>query len=126
MFGSKSVVSLNARTPPALDDAELASRAARLKRRAEREVAARHEAERLLESKSLELFATNQRLIQLNAELEHRVETRTRELDEARRAAVEIGTTDALTGIANRHHYSARLEGRCRRRLPKVARSGCC
>lgn len=110
MFGSKSVVSLNARTPPALDDAELASRAARLKRRAEREVAARHEAERLLESKSLELFATNQRLIQLNAELEHRVEMRTRELDEARRAAVEIGTTDALTGIANRHHYSARLE----------------
>src|SRR5688500_4626856 len=111
MSVSKSVVSLDlagaglARSPgQPLDLAE------RLKRRAERELAARHEAERLLESKSLELFAANQRLLQLNAELEQRVETRTRQLDEARRAAVEIGTTDSLTGIYNRHFYSQALE----------------
>ena len=51
-------------------------------------MAARHEAERLLESKSLELFAANQRLIQLNADLEQRVEARTRQLDDARKAAI--------------------------------------
>ena len=111
MSGSKSVVSLKPHGAPAEEsDAFLADRAERLQRRAERELAARHEAERLLESKSLELFAANQRLTQLNADLEHRVEMRTTELEEARRAAVEVGTTDPLTSIANRHQYSERLE----------------
>ena len=111
MSGLKSVVSLNRAGAVSPVDADgQPDRAERLKRRVERELAARHEAERLLESKSLELFATNQRLIQLNADLEHRVEARTRQLDEARRAAVEIGTTDPLTRIANRHYYSEWLE----------------
>ena len=85
-------------------------RARRLQRRAEREQAARHEAERLLESKSLELFAANQRLIQLNADLEQRVEARTRQVDDARKVAVKIGATDYLTAIANRFHYSQELD----------------
>jgi len=85
-------------------------RARRLQRRVEREHAARHEAERLLESKSLELFAANQRLIQLNADLEERVEARTRQVDDARKAAIKLGETDHLTAIANRFHYSEQLE----------------
>jgi diguanylate cyclase (GGDEF)-like protein len=111
MSGLKSVVSLRPAGADRAGDADgQVERAARLQRRAERELAARHEAERLLESKSLELFAANQRLVQLNADLESRVEARTRQLDEARRAAVEIGTTDSLTGIANRYFYSNWLE----------------
>ena len=109
MSGSKSVVALSppiARGIPAASD----DRTERLRRRVEREHAARHEAERLLESKSLELFAANQRLIHLNAELEERVAARTRQLDEARIAAVAIGSTDYLTGIANRLHYSKTLD----------------
>ena len=66
MSASKSVVSLDlAGAGPARGADQLADHADRLKRRAERELAARHEAERLLESKSLELFAANQRLLQL-------------------------------------------------------------
>lgn len=118
MSGSKSVVQLNSRTP-AFEGTpkELAHRAQRSQRRAERELAARHEAERLLETKSLELFAANQRLIKLNAELEQRVEARTKQVeantkqvDEARKEALRIGSTDHLTGIANRHRYSEHLE----------------
>jgi diguanylate cyclase (GGDEF)-like protein len=109
MSGSKSVVSLDSRLERdrafGIDD-----RSERLRRRVEREHAARHEAERLLESKSLELFAANQRLIQLNAELEERVAARTLQLDDARMAAVKVSTTDYLTGIANRLRYSQRLE----------------
>ena len=48
---------------------------ARLQRRLQREHAARHEAERLLERKSLELFALNQQLMSLNSELETQVAT---------------------------------------------------
>lgn len=96
------------------------ARARRLQRRAERELAARHEAERLLEKKSLELFAANQRLIRLNADLEERVDARTRQLDDARKAAVELGSTDYLTGIANRFEFSRGLE----RSLRQSARSG--
>lgn len=111
MSGSKFVVSLNPR-PLAIvgTPGELADRAQRAQRRADRELAARHEAERLLESKSLELFAANQRLTWLNAGLEARVEDRTKELDNARRAAIRIGETDHLTGIPNRLRYSAHLE----------------
>lgn len=110
MSGSKSVVSLEGRafalegTPE-----ELVQRAQRSQRRAERELAARHEAERLLETKSLEVFAVNQTLKQLNAELEERVAARTRQVDartkqveEARKEAVRIGTTGHLTRIPNR------------------------
>jgi diguanylate cyclase (GGDEF)-like protein len=111
MSVSKSVVSLDlAGAGFARRAGEQPDHAERLKRRAERELAARHEAERLLESKSLELFAANQRLLALNADLERRVEARTSQLEDARRTAVEIGTTDSLTGIANRHSYSQALE----------------
>ncbi len=59
----KSVIPLS--IPCALFEdtpAELVERAHRSRRRAERELAARNEAERLLETKSLGLFAVNQRL----------------------------------------------------------------
>ena len=62
----------------------------RWKRRAEREQAARHEAERLLESKSLELFEANRRLTELNANLEERVRTRTAQLARAAQARSEF------------------------------------
>lgn len=111
MSGSKSVISLSSRLPArGGTPGELADRAQRAQRRADRELAARHEAERLLESKSLELFAANQRLTWLNGELEVRVEARTRELNDARHAAVHVGETDHLTGISNRLHYSEQLE----------------
>ncbi|MBA3510618.1 GGDEF and EAL domain-containing protein [Sphingomonas sp.] len=111
MSGSKSHASRDPwRTPSPSGELGSEDRARRLQRRAEREHAARHEAERLLESKSLELFAANQRLIQLNADLEQRVEARTRQVDDARKAAVKIGATDHLTAIANRLHYSEQLE----------------
>lgn len=62
----------------------------RWQRRAEREQLARHEAERLLESKSLELFEANQRLTDLNAYLEQRVKVRTVELARAADARSEF------------------------------------
>lgn len=51
-----------------------------LQRRIQREIAARKEAESLLESKSLELYQTNVRLTRLNAQLEDEVRSRTNEL----------------------------------------------
>lgn len=111
MSDSKSRASLDRwKHRVASDDGDAGERARRLQRRAEREHAARHEAERLLESKSLELFSANQLLVQLNADLELRVEARTQQVDEARKAAVEIGATDYLTAIANRLRYSEQLE----------------
>lgn len=110
MSGSKSVVSLRPRPADSRSTpGELADRAERAQRRAERELAARHEAERLLESKSLELWAANRSLTLLNGELEERVEARTIQLDDARKAAIREGATDHLTGIANRNHYSEHL-----------------
>ncbi|MBA2466198.1 MAG: EAL domain-containing protein [Sphingomonas sp.] len=111
MSFSKSVVRLN----PVATFPEGADRAERLQRRVDREHAARHEAERLLERKSLELFDANQRLIELNAQLEQRVDARTRQAEDARREAVRIGTTDHLTGIANRLRYIQQLERSLRR-----------
>lgn len=99
-------------------------RAERLRRRVERELAARHEAERLLEKKSLELFEANQRLIRLNADLEQRVEARTRQLDDARMAAITVGSTDYLTGIANRFEYSRHLERSLRRSASRGRATG--
>jgi signal transduction histidine kinase/ActR/RegA family two-component response regulator len=55
-------------------------RIARLERRVERERTARREAERLLESKSLELFMSNVSLQELAESLERRVEERTNEI----------------------------------------------
>lgn len=110
MSDSKSHASLDPWPDRRAREGQTEDRSLRLQRRAEREHAARHEAERLLESKSLELFSANQLLIQLNADLERRVEARTQQVDDARKAAVKIGTTDYLTAIANRLHYSEQLE----------------
>jgi signal transduction histidine kinase/CheY-like chemotaxis protein len=66
------------------------------RRRLERERQARKEAERLLESKSLELWAANQQLACLNDELEQRIEDRTSELDEARVVAEEASRAKSL------------------------------
>lgn len=74
------------RPPPPPDHDAGREEARRLERRADREKAARNEAERLLETKSLELYEANKRLSELNSDLEKRVELRTREL--ARAAAV--------------------------------------
>lgn len=93
-------------SPGSVDDGSVA----RLQRRSERERAARIEAERLLESKSLELFALNQQLVKLNAELETRVVERTQQLDAARAAAVASLEHDCLTGIASRTRYRQHLD----------------
>lgn len=98
----------------------LEDRLRRLETRVAREHAARAEAERILESKSLELFAANQGLLQLNAELEERVAHRTEELDLARRAALELVDQDHLTKIPSRFCFSRTL-AEC---LERTAESG--
>ncbi|MDX1442565.1 MAG: GGDEF and EAL domain-containing protein [Gammaproteobacteria bacterium] len=56
----------------------------RLLRKVQRERRARHEAERLLDDKSLEIFRINEELLSSNAELDRRVAMRTQELENAR------------------------------------------
>jgi GGDEF domain-containing protein len=87
----------------------------RLQRRLARETAARKEAERLLEQKSLELFALNRSLMQLNNHLEQRVEHRTRELMQERLQAQEQAYRDPLTGLANRPMFRRHLRQAVRR-----------
>ena len=89
---------------------ETPDQVARLLRRAEREKAARAEAERLLEEKSLELFKANVMLSRFAVELEQRVEERTRELDEARERAIAIANHDQLTALANRASFARALD----------------
>ncbi|MCO4747816.1 MAG: response regulator [Proteobacteria bacterium] len=59
-----------------------------LRQRVARERVARAEAERLLEAKSLELYAVNQRLVEAAASLEQAVRDRTTELRRARDEAI--------------------------------------
>lgn len=111
MSGSKSTAS--AKVGDAEDDrfwSGMEDRLRRLELRVAREHMARTEAERILESKSLELFAANQGLLQLNAELEERVRLRTEELDLARRSALELVESDHLTSIPSRFCFSRTLE----------------
>lgn len=111
MSGSKSTAS--AKIGDSEDDrfwSGLEDRLRRLELRAAREHMARTEAERILESKSLELFAANQGLLRLNAELEERVAQRTAELDLARRSALELVEHDHLTAIPSRFCFSRTLE----------------
>lgn len=56
-----------------------------LQRRLQREIAARKEAEAILEKKALELYNSNEQLQQLNQSLEQTVEERTRELAESQK-----------------------------------------
>lgn len=55
----------------------------RLKRRLEREIKARKQAETTLEVKARDLFNANERLMQLNNELEHQIYARTFELEKS-------------------------------------------
>ncbi|MFT3956307.1 MAG: EAL domain-containing protein [Piscinibacter sp.] len=93
--------------PPAAGTA--ADRLRRLEARLDRERRARLEAERLLESKSLELYQANRTLSALATDLEQRVADRTRELSDERQRALERAEIDALTGIANRACFARRL-----------------
>lgn len=90
------------------------TRLERVERRLKREQQSRREAERLLESKSLELFEANQRLTAFNNELELRVRVRTAELEQAREAAVTMLATDHLTGACSRRQYVDALESAVR------------
>ncbi len=81
----------------------------RLEARLERERNARLEAERLLETKSRALYEANLALSALAADLEQRVEERTRELSTERERAVQRAEIDALTGIANRTSFARQL-----------------
>lgn len=65
----------------------------RLSRRNIRERSARKEAERLLEEKSSELFASNQKLAKLTNELELRITQRTEELERNHNAFAELNRT---------------------------------
>ena len=62
---------------------DIATLEARWARRLDREKRARKEAEALLEAKSLELYQSNQALLQLASDLEDRIDQRTLELSEA-------------------------------------------
>jgi signal transduction histidine kinase len=74
---------------PGTDCSErLAARNALLERRIVREVSARHQAEELLEAKSLELYNANQSLREANCNLERRVDERTEQLTAARDRAL--------------------------------------
>ncbi len=81
----------------------------RLEARLDRERRARLEAERLLETKSLELYEANLALSALAADLEQRVVERTRELSTERERALQQAEIDALTGIANRASFARQL-----------------
>jgi len=89
-----------------------------LERRLACERAAREAAERQLEARNLELHATNQNLVALNAELERRVAERTAALDEERRLAIALSERDLLTGLANRARYLSVLRARLSRPDP--------
>lgn len=101
-------------------DCGLLNEIRRLERRLARERAIRQEAERLLETKSLELFDVNRNLEQLNQDLELRVATRTGELERERRLALRLAEQDTLTGLANRAKFAGHLD----RALTAAARSG--
>lgn len=85
-------------------------RTERLERRVQRERRARCQAELLLEAKSRELYRVNQELSELAIDLEARVESRTRELAEARERAMSLADGDQLTGLANRAYFIRHLE----------------
>jgi len=81
----------------------MSNRLITLERRLERERLARKQAERLLEEKSLELYEANRELRKLADSLEHLVETRTTELQQARDAALNANRAKSAF-LANISH----------------------
>lgn len=102
--------------------ASAAAAIARIERRLERERRARLEAEALLEAKSRELYEVNQQLSRLAADLEGRVNDRTRELASARERAVALAEHDQLTGLANRACFARVLDDSIARSLATGSR----
>ncbi len=82
----------------------------RLEKRVDRERRARHDAEFLLEAKSLELYELNQQLVRLASELEESVAHRTKELVQERERALRLAERDQLTGLANRMLFTREME----------------
>ncbi len=74
-------------------------------RRLEREKAAREEAERLLEAKSLELYKANERLRELNADLKMKI----CEIEGHTKRAEYAAYHDEVTGIPNRRAITEHL-----------------
>lgn len=109
MSASKSNASDSSRPVDPGGDEILLERLSRMERRCARERAAREEAERLLEAKSLELFEINQNLVRLNDELEARVSSRTAALSRAKKAALDLVDTDQLTRLSSRYRFHQQL-----------------
>ena len=93
---------------PVNDDA-CKERLRRIESRLDRERRARCEAERLLETKSRELYEANLALSALAVDLEQRVVERTSELTIERERALHMAEIDTLTGIANRTSFARQL-----------------
>jgi diguanylate cyclase len=92
-----------------VDDDTCRERLRRIESRLDRERRARGEAERLLETKSRELYEANLALSALAVDLEQRVVERTRELSIERERALQMAEIDTLTGIANRTSFARQL-----------------
>jgi diguanylate cyclase len=92
-----------------------ADRLQRIMRRLERERAARHQAEALLEERSRELYYANTALAQLAQELEKRVIERTSELSSEREHAMALAQQDQLTTLLNRRFFTSTLAELCQK-----------
>lgn len=90
-------------------------RVKRLTRRLERERAARHQAEALLEERSRELYYANTALAQLAQDLEKRVVARTSELSVEREHAMALAQQDQLTTLLNRRFFTSTLSDLCQK-----------
>jgi signal transduction histidine kinase len=92
---------------------QLLARIALLERRIVREIRARREAEDLLEAKSFALYAANQSLFEINANLERSVRERTRALQEVMRLEImgPVGNSQYRDYVVNIHDSSEHLLG---------------